>query len=108
MTTTYLHLLTALTVLGDTADQAAKVLELGGWTGVPGQATECPVARYLTDVVPGVTCAAVSEIAITVWAGDDLMETVTPAGAAAFIDAFDDGRFPHLVEPDPADSQDEQ
>jgi hypothetical protein len=99
MFTRHLHLLTALHALGATADDVANTLELGGWSGRPGDACNCPIAQYLVDMIPDATSAAVSESAATVFLTDArTAETVMPAGAAAFVDRFDDGAYPYLVD----------
>jgi hypothetical protein len=100
MLSRHLRLMTALHALGPTADDLAETLDDGGWSGVPGDATRCPIAEYLTDVVPDATGAAVSASAATVFTSDGVMtETVMPPGAAQFVDQFDDGAYRYLAEP---------
>jgi hypothetical protein len=99
MPTTYIHLLTAVTALGSTAEAVADLLDAGGWIGAPNRTGACPVARYLTDVVPGAASACVTDWDISISTEDNHLETATPDGVAAFLAAFDDGRFPHLVDP---------
>ena len=103
MTTTYMHLLTAVTALGSTAEAVADLLDAGGWVGAPNRPGACPIARYLTDVVPGAESAWVTGWDILLSTSDDCLDTMTPDGVAAFLAAFDDGRFPHLVDPFGAD-----
>ena len=99
MPTTYLHLLTAVTALGSTPEAVADLLDAGGWVGAIGKASACPIARYLTEVVPGAASAYVCDADISVSTGDDCLEMATPPGVLAFLEAFDDGRFPDLVDP---------
>ena len=96
----YLRLMTALHALGPTAADVADTLDDGGWSGIPGDAMQCPIAQYLVDVVPDATSAAVSEYAVSVFTTDGQMtETVMPAGPAAFVGRFDDGEFRYLTDP---------
>lgn len=107
MPRTYLHLLTAVTALGSTATDVADLLDAGGWRGAPNRSSACPIARYLTDVVPDATGACVSEADISIWIGDDYVETATPTAIADFIDASDGGGYAHLVDPLTADDPDD-
>lgn len=95
----HLRMIIALHALGPTANDVADSLDNGGWHGIPGDAGACPIANYLTEVVPDTRGAAVSASGATVFHLDGhATETVMPVGAADFITRFDDGEFPYLVD----------
>ena len=88
----------ALRSLGDTAEDIATVLQLGGWLGLRNDAGACPLARYLGTVIPNADGAAVGSDEATVhfvYRGD--VEVELPRAAADFVAAFDDGHFPDLI-----------
>lgn len=86
-----------------TAEAAAVAdkLRTAGVTGVPGTASSCPVARYLTKrtgqeiyVDPRISgYGPKSDPAL--WHTDD-DDLPTPAAVAAFVIAFDKGAYPEL------------
>lgn len=95
----HLRMIIALHALGPTAEDVAESLDNGGWRGIPGNAGECPIARYLAHVLPDTTGAAVSNGAAMVFTTDGrTTETVMPIGPAAFITRFDDGEFAYLID----------
>src|SRR3954447_2856157 len=88
----------ALRYLGETADEVASGLRFGGWLGLRNDASACPVARYLSTVIPGATGAAVGTEQATVHRvdGPDIEIDLT-AAVADFVLAFDIGGFPDLA-----------
>jgi hypothetical protein len=88
----------ALRFLGDTSEDVAVMLQLGGWLGLRNHAGACPLARYLANVVPNADGAAVGsdEATIHFVYRPDVEVDLTRA-AAEFVTAFDDGEFPDLV-----------
>lgn len=85
--------------LGDTADEVALNLERLGITGIPQNQECCAIARYLTD--QGFTSAVVIidewrdglEVLASGWAG-----VPAPDAVAEFVAAFDQGKYPALIE----------
>ncbi|MEV6341818.1 hypothetical protein [Actinoplanes sp. NPDC051851] len=88
----------AIYALGDTAEEVGQALLSGGWLGRRRAVASCPVARYLTVVVPGVVDAIVGSSGLTVHliGGDDI-EIALPSAVAGFVLAFDVGVFPELM-----------
>ena len=88
----------ALRSLGETAEDIATMLQMGGWLGLRNDAGACPLARYLATVIPNADGAAVGSEEATVHFVYRLgVEVDLTRGAADFVTAFDDGRFPELV-----------
>jgi hypothetical protein len=88
----------ALRFLGDSSEDVAIMLQLGGWLGLRNDAGACPIARYLANVVPNADGAAVGSDEATfhfVYRPD--VEVDLTSAAAEFVAAFDDGSFPELV-----------
>lgn len=87
-----------LSALGDTADDVAEFLFIGGWSGYRHSPTACPIAIYLKSVIPGVNEAAVSVNGISILTNDgENVHIATPPSPAAFIAAFDDGAYSDLA-----------
>jgi hypothetical protein len=94
----------ALTALGITAEQVAETLNAAGHSGQREDEATCPIAWYLRAVIPtaedvyaGVRrhqqlYAGMRLVDVTGWVDIEM-----PAGPAAFVDAFDDGRFNALA-----------
>lgn len=92
--------LQALTDLGDTAEAIAAALLTNGYTGRTASASYCPIARYLSDTIPGL-------IADSIQVGTDdaglwtehghSIDVDLPAPVVTFVTAFDCGAYPELV-----------
>ena len=91
----------ALKALGDTAEKVGQTLYNGGWRGQPQKSGDCPIARYLTSVLPDVVGVVVRSTQITVQpAGSrDVHVDLTPV-VAGFVFTFDVGLFPELIAQD--------
>jgi len=90
--------------LGSSANKVAAQLKKRGIQGRPGDCDACPVANFLATTVKGFHYCSVSgsEIELTTYdsEGNESYVNVTPPKAVmSFIEGFDDGRFPKLVEP---------
>jgi hypothetical protein len=91
-------LLEELAVLGSTRGQIAKFLQAQGVQGKIGISDQCPVANYLKRKH---NKASVGSMVLTWEAPSDLDECVsTPASIKDFINAFDAGQYPELIEDD--------
>lgn len=89
----------ALAELPDTADGIAAYFIEQECRGKQRFATCCPVANYLTGI--GYDEATVSKFEINVWIDDDEageLEADTPDAIADFIQRFDQGEWPELVD----------
>ena len=97
----------ALRTLGDTAESVALTLLYGGWLGLRHSSTACPVALYLTAVLPDVIGVAVGSDEATIHpaGGTDIAVGLTPA-VAGFVLSFDIGVFPELTVQDCDDNGD--
>ena len=97
----------AIRALGNSAEDVATVLQLGGWLGFRNNSSGCPVALYLSTVVPDAISAAVGSEQATVHVvdGDDVEVDLTPA-VAGFVLAFDIGVYPELAVQDFDDNGD--
>ena len=95
----FLHgLITALQSLGSTAEDVADTLISGGWRGFPGDAGTCPVALYLTTMLPFARSAVVGVGGATVHTvGDTDIDADLPPAVSVFVRAFDSGAYPELV-----------
>lgn len=103
------RLTTALADLGSTPDVVAFTLEQAGITGTPRNGANCPVTRWVQHRVPEVAhlFRCVSE-GHWLWITTAFLEGALPDGqrieipipipVGDFIDAFDRGGFPWLVE----------
>lgn len=98
---------TALRSLGETAEDVATILQFGGWLGFRSNSSSCPVAMYLSTVVPNAISAAVGsdQATIHVVDGADVEVDLTPA-VAGFVLAFDIGAYPELIAQDVDDNGD--
>jgi hypothetical protein len=83
---------TLLLDLGKTGPQVAKKLHKLGFKGVPGCPWRCPVAHYLLSFFPG---ADLSVGVPGVWLKD--FEVELTKGVAAFLKAFDKGKYKESV-----------
>lgn len=81
-----------LTALGATGDEVAATLTTLGVKGQPCSGDRCPVARYL--YAEGVVHIGVDRWTLTLPAGP----VNVPAAIAEFVDAFDRGAHPDLIE----------
>jgi hypothetical protein len=93
--------------LGSTTDQVVTTLEQSGVRGIPGNGTQCAVARYLHAVMgadPGVREVIVGNHAVNVrptrrWWSTCVVVPLSPV-ICAFIQQFDRGTFATLVDKD--------
>ncbi|MEU4164877.1 hypothetical protein [Actinoplanes sp. NPDC026670] len=91
--------ITALNALGDDAEKIGQTLFNGGWLGQPLDSGGCPIARYLTTVLPDVVGVAVGNDEVTVFPIDGPDVDVTlPLAVAGFVAAFDVDAFPELID----------
>jgi hypothetical protein len=84
--------------LGETPEEIAANLQIGGWLGLRYDAGACPVARYLATVLPDARSAEVGRYDATVhfgYAPD--VEADLPGVVRDFIVALDEGSYPELV-----------
>jgi hypothetical protein len=88
----------ALNALGDTAEKVGQTLYNGGWHGQLQDSSDCPVARYLTAVLPDASDVAVGSKQARVHTADcrEVKVDLTPV-LAGFVFTFDVGLFPELV-----------
>ncbi len=94
----------ALAELGDTADGIAETFTARGIKGVPGFAACRPIANYLTGA--GFEDVEVDPSYLYAYLPDHGSQHVTkvPEGVVEFIERFDDGDWPELIdEPEVAD-----
>lgn len=89
--------------LGDSPSEVARRLGTHGVRGVPGQASECAIARYLQAVVGSestvkkvVVMERTLRVRRTGWRPPLVVRM--PRGASAFVRAFDAGCYPELVD----------
>src|SRR5205823_2121984 len=97
--------------LGSTAAKVAAALARAGYSGHRGDEASCPIAWYLRAAIPDATDAYVGVVnpqhddsqraGICLLDGTGWVDVALPFGAAAFIDAFDDGAYDELAR-DPA------
>jgi hypothetical protein len=97
----------ALSVLGATAEQVAETLTAAGHTGQREDEATCPIAWYLRAVIPtaGDVYAGVRHPRgdRRLYAGlclidmTDGVDIEMPTGPAAFVTAFDKGKFNSLA-----------
>lgn len=87
----------AFDALGDTADDVADFLTVGGWTGLRHDPSTCPVAVYLKAIVPSTAVVAVSAYGTSVLTDNEHVHIPTPPGPAEFITAFDEGAYDELA-----------
>lgn len=84
--------------LGESPEEIATNLQLGGWLGFRYDAGACPVARYLATVVTNADGAEVGRYDATVhFVYRPDIETDLPSAVTEFIAAFDEGTFPELI-----------
>jgi hypothetical protein len=89
--------------LGNTPDRIADRLAGYGVRGVPGKASECAIARYLSAVVAGpepISRLAVYHGSVRIYWPRALFPSVVrlPRAVSAFIRCFDLGSYPDLVD----------
>jgi len=92
----------ALVALGDTPRQVADRLHAGRYFGEPGEARDCPVARYLSAVLTGHAGVSVGEHTTVIDLAPGQLYVHLPAPVRRFVIAFDDGGFRSLL-PDHTD-----
>ena len=98
MSSTARHLAYALEALGDSANEVAEFLAVGGWTGHRSNASGCPIAIYLGAVVPNVSAVHVTPYTVEVFTTDgEEIETPTPIGPSDFVSLFDQGAYDDLA-----------
>jgi hypothetical protein len=91
--------------LGSTTDEVVTTLEQNGVRGIPGNGTQCAVARYLHAVMgadPGVREVIVGNHAVNVrpsrrWWSTCVVVPLSPI-VCSFIQQFDRGSFASLVD----------
>ena len=92
--------LAALRVLGDNAEDIAETLLNGYWLGRRHDSGACPIAVFLTAILPGVRGVVVGSNQLTIHPADESMPDVDvdlPPAVAGFVLAFDIGAFPELI-----------
>lgn len=87
-----------------TTEQIVELLTLAGKTGVRGDEHSCPMAHYFYDVL-GRDCV-VSNTATWVYEERD-WDVDLPGGVRQFINQFDEGAYPHLIEDEDWDEEDD-
>lgn len=88
----------ALAALGSTPDEVAETLHAGGHLGIPVECRDCPVARYLQAVFPGVEVRVYDVFVAVFPAEGDRFEVFLPPPVADLVELFDAGRVPQLRE----------
>ena len=89
--------------IGDSPDAVAGRLNEEGVRGLPGEVSECALARYLQAVVGtemSVRRVVVKEWSVRVFRTGSRLPSVTllPGPVARFIRAFDAGCYPELID----------
>lgn len=92
------------TILVSLGDQEPRVAQTLDWAGVEGRRkspSHCPVANWLSLYFPDAFDIRVTSIQVEVWDDRDgfpavRYEVPTPEGVGAFVDSFDQGRYPGL------------
>jgi hypothetical protein len=90
----------ALYVLGENAEEIAETLLNGYWLGRRHDSGACPIAVFLTAILPGVRGVVVGSNQLTIHPADDNEPDVDvdlPLAVAGFVLAFDIGAFPELI-----------
>ncbi|WP_430789041.1 hypothetical protein [Actinoplanes sp. G11-F43] len=96
------HAKVALHVLGDNAEDIAETLPNGNWLGRRHNSGACPIAVFLTAILPGVRGVVVGSNQLTIHPVDDNepdIDVDLPPAVAGFVLAFDIGAFPELIAP---------
>lgn len=89
--------LIALSGLGETPEDIAAFLTIGGWIGLRHSTLSCPIAMYLRSVMPNLATAAVSAQGVSVLTADgESVHLTTPRASARFVELFDDGAYDAL------------
>ena len=87
---------------GVTPADIAQMLRDYGYKGLPLHSEECPMARFLTRALRrskgGRVQVGLTDREITVYAKEGRVDYPTPPAVAAFIQAFDNGAYPYLVD----------
>lgn len=87
-----------LEALGNDPETIAAALLAAGVTGRRGSSTGCPVARYLTaEVRLGCVVVGKGYTFLSLTGVDEQTHIPTPPAVHAFLVAFDDGAYPHLI-----------
>lgn len=81
----------ALEALGGTADEVAATLVRLGHRGMPCLSTSCPIADYLTDVLPARMLHVDEDDIEIAWRDRTSTYARTPQAVRDFIDDFDRG-----------------
>ena len=89
--------------MGGSPEAVARRLNDEGVKGLPGQVSECALARYLQAVIGSETSVrkvVVKEWSVRVFRIGRRLPSVTllPGPAARFIRAFDAGSYPELID----------
>lgn len=80
------------------SDEIVALFRGLGVRGVPRQSRSCPVARYLSNAT-GEICLVGTDTAESIRL--DAKRNDLPDSVQVFVSAFDEGRYPDLVEPRP-------
>lgn len=92
----------AVAGLGTTPDEIAETLAAEGLVGVRSTGNECPVARYVRKHFGayGVSIVVAGEEKFFVGAtvGGWVAERPTPVQVREFMQNFDQGRYPQLID----------
>ena len=86
-----------LTGLGDTAEKVATALQAEGITGIPHDATYCPISLFLKRHGADYPAANGDTIIVGVDANGDEIVMDPPAPISKFIHLFDTDHFPELI-----------
>lgn len=99
------HAVTLLMNLGDTSAEVAGNLRSGGFTGIPDDSCNCPVARFLQRELGTVSVTVGSQAHIE--DEDEKNGVDLPKAVTDFVNNFDDGDYPELEELTPPKTSNE-
>ena len=88
----------ALIALGDEDQKIAAVLRAKGIKGRKNEACACPIANYLAGIFGEMSTPAVEETTVKLLGWDDRMHMQLPDAVQDFVESFDLGWFPELIE----------
>ena len=84
--------------LDDSSDAMADFLVANRVFGERGDAATCPLALYVREQLPGSPAVLVDRFGVSAyWPGCGRARVPLSGALSAFIDDFDDHRFPQLV-----------
>lgn len=96
----------ALVALGDSPEAVGRTLQAMGLRGRRHLCRVCPVAKYLLLVIEGADDIGVHDYKAFAFrtvveytdVASEVASTELPVVVQAFVEDFDDGRFPDLIE----------